>query len=148
MSRFKKSTLSLFATVATCILLSSCQKEDPIISAQVNPGFFIDWIFLEEQAVCTQGSVYNGSNQGNKIELRIRHNFTYQYLIDDELIQSGTVTLRTEEVAFSPSFYPNSIEMNSKYIFAGTRLKITTKERFDPSSTETCDVSRTYGKKR
>jgi hypothetical protein len=132
MSRFKKSTLSLFATVATCILLSSCQKEDPIISAQVNPGFFIDWIFLEEQAVCTQGSVYNGSNQGNKIELRIRQNFTYQYLID----------------AFSPSFYPNSIEMNSKYIFAGTRLKITTKERFDPSSTETCDVSRTYGKKR
>ncbi len=139
-----KSTSSLFAIVAVCLLFTSCENEEPPISFASNPGFFTKWVLSKEGATCNQGSTYIGSSQNQKIELNILKDFTYNYTIDGELVQSGTFFAKQGSITFSPPIHPNNIQLFSTYTFTGPNLFINTTELLNPGSGEACDVKRVY----
>ena len=146
MFRFKKSTFSLFTIVVACLLFTSCENEEPPISFASNPGFFTTWHLSTEDAICNQGGTYTGNSQNGKVELNILRDFTYEYLVDGEIIQSGTFFAQKGNITFSPPIHPNDIKLFSTYILTGPNLFITTTELFNPGSGETCTVKRTYGR--
>ncbi|WP_339701436.1 hypothetical protein [uncultured Roseivirga sp.] len=143
-----KSTSSLFAIVAVCLLFTSCENEEPPISFASNPGFFTKWVLSKEGATCNQGGTYTGSNQNHKTELIILPNLTYNYVIDGELVQTGSFFAQNGNITFTPSIHPNDINLYSTYILTGPNLFITTTELLNSGSREICNVKRVYTRER
>ncbi|KYG73124.1 hypothetical protein [Roseivirga echinicomitans] len=148
MFRFKKRTFLFLLTVVSCFFLTSCRYEEPPITHITNPDFFTTWVFSEENAVCNQGSAYIGNSQGQSIELKTLSNFTYEYTINGELVQSGSFIALSEKITFTPPIFSNSIDINSTYVLTGPNLVITTTELLNSGSAETCTVKRAYNRKR
>lgn len=148
MFRFKKGAFFLLATVTACLVLTSCKYEEPPISFQSNPDFFTTWLLVEESAVCNQGGTYVSNQQGKEVKLRTIRNLTYQYTIEGEPVQIGSMTPLSKDISFRPAIYPNNIQDHSTYILTGPALIITTIEKPDQGSIETCSVRRVYHRDR
>ncbi len=148
MFRSKKSVFFLLTTVLAFIMLSSCKYQEPPISFQSNPDFFTRWILVEETAACSQGGTYVSEHQGKEVVLRTVRNLTYEYYVEGEPMQAGSMLPLSKEISFTPSIYPNDVRDFSTYLLTGPSLVITTVEKLDQVSVETCEVRRVYHRRR
>lgn len=148
MFRFKKSVFPLITTVLACLMLSSCKYQEPPISFQSNPDFFTRWLLVEETATCNQGGTYVSEHQGKEVVLRMVRNLTYEYYVEGQAMQAGDIMPLSKEISFTPSIYPNDVRDFSTYLLTGPSLIITTIEKPDQVSVETCEVRRVYHRRR
>ncbi|GAB5527711.1 MAG: hypothetical protein Roseis2KO_55830 [Roseivirga sp.] len=148
MFRFKKCAFPLIAIVAAGLSLTSCKYEEPPISFQSNPDFFTRWNLVEETASCNQGSAYVSEHQGKEVVLRMVRNLTYEYYVEGEPMQAGGIWPLSKEISFTPSIHPNNIQDHSDYLLTGPSLIISTVEKLNQNSVETCIVRRVYHRQR
>lgn len=148
MFSYKKSVFPLITTVLACLMLSSCKYQEPPISFQSNPDFFTRWILVEETAACSQGSSYVSEHQGKEVVLRMVRNLTYEYYVEGQPMQAGDIMPLSKEISFTPPIYTNDVRDFSTYLLTGPSLIITTIEKLDQVSVETCEVRRVYHRQR
>lgn len=148
MFRFKKSVFPLITILGACLVLASCRYQEPPISFQSNPDFFNRWILVEETATCSQGSTYVSEHDGKEVVLRTVRNLTYEYYVEGQPLQAGSMMPLSKEISFTPPIYPNDVRDFSTYLLTGPSLIITTIQKLDQVSVETCEVRRVYHRRR